>query len=121
MQIETWENEGGSVPSEPMDFSERINPRNFNFSPKLTAIVGAIIGHNYGVTDRKGGRLTGLSITSDGYVIAQSTAHESGAFIGRADELVHNLDDYRKFLSPADRAEFNQLYKMRVTDWRNLN
>ena len=33
------------------DFAERINPRNLGFSPKLVAIVGAIIGHDYGVRD----------------------------------------------------------------------
>ena len=63
-------------------FAERIDLRKFNFSPKLTALVGAIIGHDYGVRDRKGGRLTVLSITSDGFVVAASTAHESGAFVG---------------------------------------
>ena len=31
------------------EFAERINPTNLGFSPKMTAIVGAIIGHDYGV------------------------------------------------------------------------
>lgn len=99
-------------------FAERINPRKFNFSPQLAALVGAIIGHDYGVRDRKGGRLTSLHITSDGFVIAGSTAHGSGAFIGSADDLNHNLADFRSCLSAGDAGEFDALYNNRVTDYR---
>src|ERR1039458_5239218 len=52
------------------DFAERISPRDLGFSPKMAAIVGAIIGHDYGVRDSRGGQLTSLAITSDGYVTA---------------------------------------------------
>ena len=104
------------------NFAERINPRNLGFSPKMTAIVGAIIGHDYGVRDRKGGYLTALSITSDGYVMAQSTAHESGAFVGNAADLDRNLADYRFTLAAEndeDAEEFDRLYAANVRDWRN--
>jgi hypothetical protein len=40
-----------------VQFVDRINPARFNFSPMLTAIVGGIIDHDYGVRDRKGGKL----------------------------------------------------------------
>lgn len=99
-------------------FADRINPARFNFSPKMTALVGAIVGHDYGVRDGRGGRLTSLSITSDGYVICGSTAHETGAFVGSADDLDRNLANYLVFLTPADRAEFAKVYAVRVTDWR---
>ena len=105
------------------EFAERINPTNLGYSPKMTAIVGAIIGHDYGVRDRKGGRLSSLSITSDGYVTAHSTASDGGgAFIGSADDLDRNLADYRFVLgserSDEDAEEFDRLYAANVTDWR---
>jgi hypothetical protein len=100
-------------------FAERINPGQFGFSPKLVALVGAIIGHDYGARDRKGGQLSSLSITSDGYVMAQSTAHESGAFIGNVGDLEANLSIWKDDLSPEDQAEFNRLYVANVKDWRN--
>lgn len=99
-------------------FAERIDPRKFNFSPKLTALVGAIIGHDYGVRDQKGGRLTELSITSDGFVVAASTAHESGAFVGDAAEMAGNIGMWLEELSAEDRAEFLGLHRTNVRDWR---
>ena len=106
------------------ELAERINPRNLGFSPKLTAIVGAIIGHDYGVRDRKGGLLSSLSITSDGYVMASSTASDGGgAFIGDAQDLDRNLEQYIMVLhddvSDEDAEEFERLYKANVTDWRS--
>jgi hypothetical protein len=104
------------------DFADRVNPRNLGFSPRMTAIVGAIIGHDYGVRDSRGGRLTGLSITSDGFVTAGSTAaYGGGAFIGSADDLERNLADYRFTLAgenDEDAEEFDRLYKQNVRDWR---
>jgi hypothetical protein len=103
-----------------MEFAERINPSKFNFSPKLVAIVGAIIGHDYGVRDGRGGKLSSLSITSDGFVTASSTMSDGGgAFIGSAAELERNLAEYRTKLTDADRAEFDRFYKVNVRDWRS--
>ena len=106
-----------------MEFAERINPRNLGFSPKMVAIVGAIIGHDYGVRDRKGGRLTSLSITSDGFVTCGSTASDGGgAFIGSADDLDRNLEEFVMVLhndvSDEDAEEFERIYKTNVQDWR---
>jgi hypothetical protein len=104
------------------DFANRINPTNLGYSPKMTAIVGAIIGHDYGVRDRKGGLLSGLSITSDGFVMANSTASDGGgAFIGSADDLNRNLADYQFVLAgenDEDAEEFAKLYAQNVKDWR---
>jgi len=107
-----------------MEFANRINPRNLGFSPKLVAIVGAIIGHDYGVRDRKGGYLTGLSITSDGFVIASSTASAGGgAFLCDAADLERNLEQFVLVLhddvSDEDAEEFERLYKTNVSDWRS--
>lgn len=105
------------------EFAERINPRNLGFSPKMSAIVGAIIGHDYGVRDRKGGQLTSLSITSDGFVTAHSTASDGGgAFLGDAADLERNVEQFTLVLHDAasdeDAEEFERLYKANVTDWR---
>ena len=100
-------------------FADRINPSNFNFSPKLAAIVGAIIGHDYGVRDGRGGHLYSISITSDGCVIAGSTASDGGgAFVGSAADLDRNLAAFRDVLTAADRAEFDRRYRSRVLDYR---
>ena len=52
--------------------------------------------------------------------LAQSTAHQSGAFVGGASDLKRNLDmllaDVQ--LTPEERAEWDRLYKQNVTDWR---
>ena len=106
------------------DLAERINPRNLGFSPKMVAIVGAIIGHDYGVRDRKGGRLTSLSITSDGFVTCGSTASDGGgAFIGSVDDLDRNLEQFVMVLhnevGDEEAEEFVRLYKVNVRDWRN--
>jgi hypothetical protein len=105
------------------DFAERINPRNLGFSPKMAAIVGAIIGHDYGVRDRKGGRLTSLCITSDGYVTCGSTASDGGgAFIGSAEDLDRNLEQFVMVLHDAasdeDAEEFERIYVANVLDYR---
>lgn len=103
-----------------IDFADRIDPSKFNFSPKLVAIVGAIIGHDYGVRDGRGGKLSRLSITSDGFVTAASTMSDGGgAFIGSADDLERNLSEYRTELTDEDRSEFDRLYMANVTDWRS--
>jgi hypothetical protein len=103
-------------------FANRINPTNLGYSPKMTAIVGAIIGFDYGVRDRKGGLLSELSITSDGYVMASSTASDGGgAFIGSANDLNRNLADYQFVLageSDEDAEQFAKLYAQNVKDWR---
>lgn len=99
----------------------RINPAHFNFSPRLVAIVGAIIGHDYGARDGdRGGRLTSISITSDGFVVAGSTASDGGgAFIGLASDLDRNLARYRASLTAADREAFDDLYLANVLDYRH--
>jgi hypothetical protein len=110
--------------SQLAEFAERINPTNLGYSPRMTAIVGAIIGYDYGVRDSRGGRLTSLAITADGFVMADSTASDGGgAFIGSASDLDRNLAKYRFTLAgenDEDAEEFDRLYKQNVRDWRKL-
>ena len=103
-----------------MNLAEKLNPRKLGYSPKMAAIVGAIIGHDYGSRDPRGGKIGHISITSDGFIIAQTTSHETGAFLGEASDLERNLimlvDDAK--LTKEERAEYDRLYHSNVTDWR---
>jgi hypothetical protein len=101
-------------------FADKLNPRRLDYSPKMAALIGTIIGHDYGALDPSGDKLTGLSITSDDFLVASSTSHESGAFIGTAADFERNL---RQFLADAnltaeERQEFDRLYRANVCDWR---
>jgi hypothetical protein len=97
-----------------MTFAERINPRKFNFSPRMTALVGAIIGYDYGVKDVRGNTLRSILITSDGFILGNG----SQSFIGSADDLVSNLRLFKSLISKADGKRFDALYSKRVIDWR---
>lgn len=88
-------------------FAKRINPRKYQFSPRLTAMVGALIGYDYGVRDGRGGYITSLSFTSDGFVIGTSTASDGGgAFLGTREDLKRNLDAWTQHLQNRDAAKF---------------
>ena len=100
--------------------AQKLNPQYLGYSPMMAALIGAIIGHDYGARDLRGGMLTGLTITSDGFIIASTTSHEIGAFFGTADDLTRNL---KQLLSEAnltveERKQFAALYRENVTDWR---
>ena len=102
-----------------MTFAERINPSTKSFCPRFTALVGAIIGYDYGLRDGRGGKWTGVSITSEGIVIAATTAHPSGAFVGPAEDLERNIRVFINLLDEEDRNEFFGRYAARVRDLRN--
>jgi hypothetical protein len=99
-----------------MKFTEALK----NYSPQMTAVAGAILGHDFGLRDRRGNRWVGLSITSDGFVIASTEPVSSGAMIGTADELAHNLAllicDAN--LTPEETKEYGRRYDAHVTNWR---
>jgi hypothetical protein len=103
--------------------AEKLNPRKFGFSPKMAALFGAILGHDYGVTDSRGARLTSLSITSDGFVVCGSTAHESGAFVGEVSDLERNLVSLLEaaHLHVSEAIAFERVYASRVQDYRRAS
>lgn len=91
-------------------FAKRIHPRKYQFSPRLAAMVGAIIGYDYGVRDGRGGHITSLSFTSDGFVIGQSTASSGGgAFLGTRADLKENIDSWLFHLDVADARQFRTI------------
>lgn len=91
-------------------FAKRINPRKYQFSPRLAAMIGAIIGYDYGVRDGRGGHITNLSFTSDGFVIGQSTASDGGgAFLGTRADLRENINTWITHLQSRDAAQFWQI------------
>jgi hypothetical protein len=83
--------------SKTKELGERIHPRKFNFSPKFAALLGAIIGYDYGVTDLQGNSVSSFSITSDGFIISSSNA-----FLGDAADLERNLADFYSYISADD-------------------
>lgn len=95
-------------------FADRINPSRFSFGPRLTAVVGAIIGHDYGIQNGAWGYLSNLTITSDGYVTADSTTIGKGAAIGVTHNVARNLSEYLDYLNDKERAEFDRLYALNV-------
>lgn len=99
---------------------EKLNPAKLGYSPKMASILTAITGHDYGSRDGRGNLYTGLSITSDGFVIAQTEPISSGAFLGTASDLTRNLNRLIEDanLTPEERAEYERLYTAHVTDWR---
>jgi len=101
--------------------AERMNPRAAGFSPKMTAILGAIIGHDYGGVDSRGGRLTSICISSDGFVTAGSTSSDGGgAFLGSASDLERNLANLLDalHLNESEALAFERVYADRVQDYR---
>lgn len=101
-----------------LDFAARINPANLGYSPKMGAIVGAIIGHDYGARDARGNRITGISITSDGFVMGSTDPVSSGALIGRVEDLQRNLARFYQDIGEKDAEIFQEMYAARVQDWR---
>ena len=100
---------------------DKINPRRLGYSPMITALVRAIVNYDYGARDAHGGKITGLNISSDGFVIVSTTSHESGAFIGTASDLECNL---LQLLADADLSveehkEFMELYNLHVISWQS--
>lgn len=96
------------------ELGERIHPRKFSFSPKFAALLGSIIGHDYGVTDRKGNSVSSFSITSDGFIVSSSNA-----FLGDAADLERNLADFYTCISADDASEVARRYKANVLDYRS--
>lgn len=96
------------------ELAERIHPRKYNFSPRFAALLGAIIGHDYGVTDRKGSAVSSFSITSDGFIVSSSNA-----FLGDAADLERNLADFYTCISADDANEVTRRYKANVLDYRS--
>jgi hypothetical protein len=103
-----------------MTLAMRINPAKHGYSPRMTAIVGAILGFDYGVRDGHGNQLTSLSITSDGFVIAGTDPVTSGAFLGDVRDLDRNINMFLADvkLTEDERKEWDAGYAVHVTDWR---
>lgn len=91
-----------------------------NYSPKMAALLGAVIGHDFGVRDGQGNQVTSLSITADGFVIGHTPDPDSSPFIGSADDLDRNLAlvlaDAK--LNADEAALYTTLLFQNVKDWR---
>lgn len=98
----------------------KLEPEARGYSPKMTLLVGALLGFDYGARDHRGNKWTGLSVTSDGFVQASTEPISSGAFIGSVEDLDRNV---RSLLSDAHLSNqedtlFWSLYRTHVQDYR---
>lgn len=89
---------------------QKLHPGRFSdMSPKMAAIVGAVLGEDWARP-----RLGGLSITSDGFVVS---GHH---FLGDVSDLERNIHNLLEVagLTDAERSEWDRLYSQNVSDWR---
>jgi hypothetical protein len=98
------------------DLAQKLDPRVLGYGDGLALIIGVILGHDYGVRDRKLGQLTGLSITSDGRVLAACTARKGKFLVGSAEGLETKLALLVSAakLNDQERAEVNSCYRKAV-------
>ena len=90
--------------------TDKLHPNRFSaMSGKMAAIVGYILGESWTEPE-----IDALSVTSDGFVLTDVE------FFGEAADLDRNLLNLLVVaeLTPAERAEFERLYRKRVDDWR---
>lgn len=81
-------------------------------SPKMAAIVGYIIGENW-----TNPRITGFSVTSDGFVLCSTNRDPSyNGFIGSLEDLRRNWYDLLEYaeLTPEEYTEANRLFSLKV-------
>lgn len=94
-----------------------LDPRKHGYSPKMSAIIGALLGFDYGVRDSHGGTLTTpFSVTSDGFVLCGHTTHDTGAFIGTVTEFNSNIQRlvHDANLTPAQATAFQKILTAHV-------
>ena len=97
--------------------AKKLNPNRFTaMSGKMAAIVAYILGEKW--TDPA---ISDMAITSDGFLLAQ---HEGDMglndFMGAASDLDRNVANLivTAELTQDEQAEWQRLYKARITDWR---
>jgi len=97
--------------------AKKLNPSRFSaMSGKMAAIVAYILGEKW--TDPA---INDMAITSDGFLLAQ---HEGDMglndFMGAASDLERNVANLMiaAELTEGEQAEWQRLYKARITDWR---
>jgi urease accessory protein UreF len=86
-------------------------------SGKMAAIVGYILGEHWTEPE-----VAELVITSDGLVLARERGDcGCNTIIGSAQDLERNVSNllYAATLTPEERQQWEALYRLRVTDWRN--
>lgn len=92
------------------ELREILHPSRFtDMSGMMAAILGYILGVKW--TEPA---ITGLSITSDGFLVSMSH------FLGAASDLETNIRNLFEVvdLSPEHREVFNELFRDKVSDFR---
>ena len=93
-----------------MTLAQKLHPGRYTeMSAKMAAIVGYVVGEEWTTPT-----INSLAITSDGFVVSMNN------FIGTASDLEQNVGRLLDMadLTDEELAEWEHLYQMKVTDWR---
>ncbi|KKN20132.1 hypothetical protein LCGC14_0938750 [marine sediment metagenome] len=101
-----------------MELATKLHPRGFTeMSGQMAAIVAYILEEHW--TDPE---LAELHITSDGFVLGRQAGDVGcNAWIGSVQDLERNVATLLRVaeLTPEQCQRWQELYRRRVTDWRN--
>ncbi|MEE9199155.1 MAG: hypothetical protein V3U26_05100 [Dehalococcoidia bacterium] len=101
-----------------VELATKLHPKGFTgMSGKMAAIVAYVLGEHWTEPE-----LAELHVTSDGFVLARK-AGDVGCndWIGSAQDLERNVSNllYAADVTPEERQKWEELYRLRITDWRN--
>ena len=96
----------------------KLNPKGFTeMSGKMAAIVAYVLGEHWTNPE-----LAELHVTSDGFVLARKAGDVGcNEWIGSVQDLERNVATLLQAaeLTPEQCQNWEELYRRRVTDWRN--
>ena len=95
----------------------KLHPRGFTeMSGKMAAIVAYVLAEHWTKPE-----LVEMHVTSDGFVTARRAGDVGcNEWIGSAQDLERNVSTLLNVadLTPEERQKWEELYRLRVTDWR---
>ncbi len=101
-----------------VELAKKLHPSGFTeMSAQMAAIVAYILEEDW--TDPG---LAELHVTSDGFVLGRQAGDVGcNAWIGSVQDLDRNVSNLLHVadLTPEERQKWEELYRARVTDWRN--
>ncbi len=103
-----------------MELATKLHPSGFTkMSGKMAAIVAYVLGEHW--TDPE---LAELHVTGDGFVLARKVGDVGcNEWIGLVQDLERNVSNllHTADLTPEERQKWEELYRLRVTDWRMVS
>lgn len=100
------------------NLAQKLHPHRFTeMSGKMAAIVGYVLDQEWTQPE-----IAEMVVTSDGFVLARRSGDIGcNDWIGSAEDLERNASNLLEAadLTENERAEWQSLFRARVTDWRN--